>query len=73
MKDMLNLFKRDAEFDHRHVDDADDNTIFTRTRVLEERGQGGSYSTDVGEERSKPRKAGSLGLKRVEDSVWGRR
>ena len=65
MKDILALFKRDAEFDQRHVDDADEGTMFNRTRVLE--------SGEKGETTArKPRKAGSLGF-RKDDSVYGRR
>lgn len=70
MKDMLALFKRDAEFDDKHADDVDDHTLFNRTRVLENSGEGESVDTRV------KRKAGSLGLKgvrRAEDNVYGRR
>jgi hypothetical protein len=71
MKDMLALFKRDAEYDHQNVDDGMEATIFSRTRVLTEEG-GRSVSTQ--EERPR-RKAGSLGFRRerAEDSVYGRR
>jgi hypothetical protein len=73
MQDMLALFKRDAEYDTRHVDDGDDRVIFERRRVLEDGarfGEGASESV----EKPKGRKAGSLGFNaRKEDSVWGRR
>lgn len=74
MKDILALFKRDAEYDHQHIDDGSERDLFSRTRVLEnsDRGMGGdSQATDSGPRR----KAGSLGFKtkRPEDSVWGRR
>ncbi|KAF1956883.1 hypothetical protein CC80DRAFT_471150 [Byssothecium circinans] len=70
MKDILALFKRDAEYDHANVDDGSEAHLYAKTRVLEERiGEAGGEST----ERKKGRKAGSLGFKRQEDSVWGRR
>lgn len=71
MKDILALFRREAEYDHAHADDGADRDIFTKTRVLNEPGRedaGESQRTD----RVK-RKAGSLGFKRKDDSVWGRR
>lgn len=70
MQDMLALFKRDAEYDPQHVDDGSDHTIFARTRVLDD---GRSPEEGGRSEAVVKRKAGSLGLKRVEDSVWGRR
>ncbi|KAF2001888.1 hypothetical protein P154DRAFT_618967 [Amniculicola lignicola CBS 123094] len=73
MKDILALFKRDAEFDQQHVDDGSDAALYGRTRVLESPTKGrlmGGEDTGV---PTKARKAGSTGLKRVEDSVWGRR
>jgi hypothetical protein len=76
MQDMLALFKRDAEYDHRHVDDGDDHAIFARTKVLESPTDTGVFNVYMGErtDNVKPkRKAGSLGLKKVEDTVWGRR
>ncbi|KAF2243734.1 hypothetical protein BU26DRAFT_523326 [Trematosphaeria pertusa] len=84
MKDILNLFKRDAEFDHQNVDDGSERDIFARTRVLENRGpvvgggvvdKGPSGLMERGESTAAriARKAGSLGFKRAEDSVWGRR
>lgn len=78
MKDMLALFRRDAEYDTRHVDDGADHTIFSRTRVLESPTKGGSAGgmMDYGESTERnngKRKAGSLGLKKTEHSVWGRR
>ncbi|KAF1977396.1 hypothetical protein BU23DRAFT_550716 [Bimuria novae-zelandiae CBS 107.79] len=71
MQDILALFKRDAEYDQRHVDDAEDHGIFAKTRVLEERGGG----NEVGESTETRRKKGSLGFRkeRVEHSVYGRR
>ena len=63
MKDILALFKREAEYDHKNVDNADEVGIFGRTRVLED---------DKGEATREKRKAGSLGF-RKEDSVYGRR
>ena len=69
MKDILNLFKRDAEYDHRYVDDDDDRELFSKARVLDSQAR----DEDRGESTEKRRKAGSLGLKRKEDSVWGRR
>lgn len=69
MQDMLALFKRDAEYDTRNVDDGSEQSIFAKTRVLEG-GIGGETTEAYGKER---RKAGSLGFRKVEDSVWGRR
>ncbi|KAL1594477.1 hypothetical protein SLS60_010237 [Paraconiothyrium brasiliense] len=69
MHDILALFKRDAEYDHRHVDDGNDHDLFARTRVLEERGD----SREVGESTTERRKKGSLGFKKPEHSVYGRR
>lgn len=68
MKDILALFKRDAEFDQSHVDDANDGALYGRTRVLE---GGGMAAAGESTERVK-RKAGSLGF-RKDDSVYGRR
>lgn len=70
MKDIMALFRRDAEYDQRHVDDADDGTLYGRTRVLE----GGGVGV-AGEPTEKvKRKAGSLGFRREkEDNVYGRR
>ncbi|KAF2262692.1 hypothetical protein CC78DRAFT_534566 [Lojkania enalia] len=75
MKDILALFKRDAEFDHQHVDDGSDRTIFARTRVLESPVKGAVGMLDRSERTdSQPRKkVGSLGFRKVEDSIWGRR
>ncbi|KAL6703681.1 hypothetical protein ACN47E_009455 [Coniothyrium glycines] len=65
MKDILALFKRDAEYDQKHVDDAEDGAMFSKHRVLE--------SGDKGEATErKARKAGSLGF-RKDDAVYGRR
>lgn len=73
MKDILNLFKRDAEFDHTHMDAASEQDIFAKRRVLE----GGAEIGGRGETTApRPaRKAGSLGFRkeRKEDSVYGRR
>ncbi|KZM28208.1 ATP binding [Ascochyta rabiei] len=74
MKDILNLFKREAEYDHTHMDAAGpEQDIFTKRRVLE----GGAEMGARGETTApRPaRKAGSLGFskKRNEDSVYGRR
>ena len=72
MQEMMNLFKRDAEYDTKHVDDVEDRVLFQTRRVLEEKGYG-----DTGESTERAskgsRKAGSLGLRKKEDSVWGRR
>jgi hypothetical protein len=72
MQDMLALFKRDAEYDTRNVDDGSEQSIFAKTRVLEggTAGETTAAYRDGGKER---RKAGSLGLRKMEDSVWGRR
>jgi hypothetical protein len=69
---MLALFKRDAEYDTRNVDDGSEQSIFAKTRVLEggTAGETTAAYRDGGKER---RKAGSLGLRKMEDSVWGRR
>ncbi|KAJ4361464.1 hypothetical protein N0V95_001881 [Ascochyta clinopodiicola] len=73
MKDILNLFKREAEYDHTHMDAGPEQDIFTKRRVLE----GGAEVGARGETTAPrpPRKAGSLGFskKRNEDSVYGRR
>ncbi|KAH9864419.1 hypothetical protein J1614_010353 [Plenodomus biglobosus] len=71
MKDIMALFRRDAEFDQKHVDDVREGNLFGKMRVLE------GASTGVGvegeaTERVK-RKAGSLGFRRDEGSVYGRR
>ncbi|KAF2274709.1 uncharacterized protein EI97DRAFT_97215 [Westerdykella ornata] len=74
MKDMLALFKRDAEYDNRHVDDGSDDALFARMRVLDSPVKSAMSMLERSESTDrKRRKAGSLGLKRVEDSVWGRR
>ncbi|KAF2116168.1 SNF2 family N-terminal domain-containing protein [Lophiotrema nucula] len=84
MKDILALFRHDAEFDHHNADDGADHTVFSRTRVLEspvKAGVTGHVEKGINTmiERAEPvvrRNAGSLGLKalkKVEDSVWGRR
>ncbi|KAF2706426.1 hypothetical protein K504DRAFT_505376 [Pleomassaria siparia CBS 279.74] len=72
MKDILNLFKRDAEYQPEHADDGSEHDMYTRMRVLEKGdagyGDGGESTVKVAR-----RKAGSLGFKKQEDSVWGRR
>jgi hypothetical protein len=68
MKDILALFKREAEFEPGSVDEVDDQGMYGRTRVLE---NGVEKSADTTAPRP-PRKAGSLGF-RKEDSVYGRR
>lgn len=73
MKDILNLFKREAEFDHTNMGNDHAEDIFTKRRVLEGGAEvGGRADTTV---PRPPRKAGSLGFskKRNEDSVYGRR
>lgn len=69
MQDILALFKRDAEYDQKHVDDDEDEGIFAKTRVLDDRGN----SQEVGESTAERRKKGSLGFKKAEHSVYGRR
>lgn len=64
MKDILALFKREAEFDHKNVDNGPEMGMFGRTRVLE--------SGEKGEATREKRKAGSLGF-RKDDGVYGRR
>ncbi|KAF2193396.1 hypothetical protein K469DRAFT_690992 [Zopfia rhizophila CBS 207.26] len=82
MKDILNLFKRDAEFDHRHVDDGSDQAIFARTRVLDSPARGGGLTGTVDKgiatllepSDNLMRKPGSTGLRRrIDDGVYGRR
>ena len=70
MNDMMSLFKRDAEFDYRHADDASETELFSRGKVLDSQ-EGLSQRTDS--TAYVKRKAGSLGFKRQEDSVYGRR
>ncbi|KAF2830569.1 hypothetical protein CC86DRAFT_367301 [Ophiobolus disseminans] len=68
MKDILALFKREAEYEPGSVDEVDDQKLYGRTRVLE----GG---LEKGADTTAPRparKAGSLGFKK-EDRVYGRR
>ena len=64
MRDIMALFRREAEYDHKNVDDGSEMGMFGRTRVLE----GG----EKGEATRERRKAGSLGF-RKEDTVYGRR
>ncbi|KAH7396861.1 SNF2 family N-terminal domain-containing protein [Phaeosphaeria sp. MPI-PUGE-AT-0046c] len=68
MKDILALFKREAEYEPASVDDMQDGNMYGRTRVLE---KGTERSSDTTAPRP-PRKAGSLGF-RKDDSVYGRR
>ena len=74
MKDILNLFKRDAEHDARH--DEEDPTLGSKTKVLVKPGGGFSGAADEAGKQSmrvtppvmeKPRVGGK------EDSVYGRR
>lgn len=70
MKDILALFKREAEYEPGSVDEVEDQGMYGRTRVLENGGE-----RERGAETTAPRpprKAGSLGF-RKEDSVYGRR
>ena len=72
MKDILNLFKREAEFDPTSVGNDHDESVFAKRRVLE----AGYEAEGRGESTSRgARKAGSLGFRkeRKEDSVYGRR
>lgn len=73
MKDILNLFKREAEYDHTNVDAVEQQDIFAKRRVLE--AGDGDFGKGESTERRPPRKAGSLGFRkeRKEDSVYGRR
>ncbi|KAF2853230.1 hypothetical protein T440DRAFT_466206 [Plenodomus tracheiphilus IPT5] len=71
MKDIMALFRRDAEYDHKHVDDADEGKLFGKMRVLE--GGGGLGGAGEKTEEKVKRKAGSLGFRREENSVYGRR
>jgi len=76
MQDMLALFKRDAEFDHRHADvEGEDPSLFTKMRVLDQDSpvKGKMMLAEREENTARRRKVGSLGLRKVEDSVWGRR
>jgi len=68
MKDIMALFKREAEYEPGSVDEVDDQKMYGRTRVLENGVEKGADTT-----APRPaRKAGSLGF-RKEDSVYGRR
>lgn len=75
MQDMLALFKRDAEYDPKHIDHPADGAMFTHGRILHDSVDGlrGMLDSEGTSEPVVKRKAGSLGLKRVEHSVWGRR
>jgi hypothetical protein len=76
MKDILALFRRDAEFDARHEREAvEDQGLFERMRVLNSpvRGGGLTSTADAGmavllEKRSKGRSG-----REAENSVYGRR
>lgn len=65
MKDILALFRREAEYEPGSVDDEEEASVFRQTRVLE----GGAGAETV---VRKARKAGSLGF-RKDDAVYGRR
>jgi len=73
MKDILNLFKREAEYDHTHMDKEAEQDIFAKRRVLEAGAEIGGRGEST--QPRPPRKAGSLGFKtqRREDGVYGRR
>jgi hypothetical protein len=68
MKDIMALFRREAEYDPNSVDDVHDQGMYGRTRVLE---KGAETLADTTAPRP-VRKAGSLGF-RKEDGVYGRR
>lgn len=72
MQDILALFKRDAEYDHQHVDDGTEGDLYMRTRVLDNAG-GSQGGYDAGESTVPRKKAGNLGFKKPEHGVWGRR
>jgi hypothetical protein len=74
MKDILNLFKREAEFDPSSVGNDHDESVFAKRRVLESAGLGETEGRGESTSRG-ARKAGSLGFRkeRKEDSVYGRR
>ncbi|KAH6633407.1 SNF2 family N-terminal domain-containing protein [Boeremia exigua] len=73
MKDILNLFKREAEYDHTHMDAGPEQDIFTKRRVLEQGAEIGGRGESTAPKPA--RKAGSLGFRkeRKEDTVYGRR
>lgn len=65
MKDIMALFRREAEYEQHHLDGVGQVGLFDLARVLEN-------SAEKGETTREKRKAGSLGF-RKEDSVYGRR
>lgn len=74
MKDILNLFKREAEYDHTHLDKETEQDIFAKRRVLEAGAEIGGRGESTAPRP--PRKAGSLGFRkerRADDGVYGRR
>lgn len=73
MKDILNLFKREAEYDHTHMDAGPEQDIFAKRKVLESGAEVGGRGESTAPRPA--RKAGSLGFRkeRKEDSVYGRR
>ena len=72
MKDILNLFRRDAEHDTRHEADP---TLGTKTRVLTTAGSGSSAANDRGGQsmRVTPPVMDRGNVTRKEDHVYGRR
>jgi hypothetical protein len=74
MGDILKLFRREAEYEPDSVDKVEDQTMYGRTRVLENGGERDRAAETTAPRP--PRKAGSLGFKkegRKDDSVYGRR
>lgn len=72
MKDILNLFKRDAEHDGRHDVDP---TLGVKTKVLTGGSVGSGSGYDASHEREQSRRVTPpvVGKPREEDSVFGRR
>ncbi|KAF2036554.1 hypothetical protein EK21DRAFT_51881 [Setomelanomma holmii] len=68
MKDILALFRREAEYEPGGVDDVKDHEMYRQKRVLEDMADRSAETTAP----RPPRKAGSLGF-RKDDSVYGRR
>ncbi|KAF2494540.1 hypothetical protein BU16DRAFT_589455 [Lophium mytilinum] len=76
MKDIMALFRRDAEFDARHEREAlEDQGMFNRMRVLDSpvRGGGLTGAGDAGVSQMLRRKPEGRSGRAVEDSVYGRR
>jgi hypothetical protein len=67
MKDIMALFRREAEYEPGSVDEPSDAGIYRQTRVLE----GGERGTETTVRPA--RKAGSLGFGKKDDAVYGRR